>query len=283
MSIIISQFNDSYFPVMDGVGMVAHNYALWINRKYGRSYLVAPEVNDYQDDVEYKVFRFKSVQLPGMSPYRIGLPFIDYKFKNKLNNTPVDLVHAHCPFITGQLAKSISVRQNIPLVASFHTKYYDDFMKVTNSRLISNAMIRMIVDFYNSASLVIVPNKATGRTLREYGYKGNFNIISNATDFEVYDAEIKDGYKRKGLELTESGDEEIRFLFVGQLRWEKNVRMIVDSLNILKQGNHPFRMIFAGEGYAQKELSECNEITWLFQKNIFPLQNGKYKFNKQAI
>ena len=49
MQITTCQFNDSYFPIMDGVGMTAHNYAFWLNEKYGKSMLIAPKVKDYKD------------------------------------------------------------------------------------------------------------------------------------------------------------------------------------------------------------------------------------------
>ena len=102
MRITTCQFNDSYFPIMDGVGITAHNYALWLNEKHGKTVLVAPKVKDYEDEEDYRVYRFKSVLLPGMNPYRAGLPLIDIKFKKKLNKIRFDLVHAHSPFISGQ-------------------------------------------------------------------------------------------------------------------------------------------------------------------------------------
>ena len=93
MKITSCQFTDAYFPIMDGVGMTAHNYACWLNRKYGKSYLVAPNVKEYKDNVEYKVIRFKSVLLPGMNPYRIGLPLLDIRFKKKLKEGQFDIIH----------------------------------------------------------------------------------------------------------------------------------------------------------------------------------------------
>ena len=41
-------------------------------------------------------------------------------------------------------------------------------------------------------------------------------------------------------------------LFVGQHIWEKNVRLIIDSLEILK--DKPFKMFFIGTGYAAEEM-----------------------------
>jgi glycosyltransferase involved in cell wall biosynthesis len=242
MAINSCQFNDSYFPIMDGVGMTAHNYAYWMNLKHGSSSLVAPSVKDYKDRVDYKVIRFKSVLLPGMNPYRVGLPMVDFKFKKKLSKNNFDILHAHCPFISGQL------------VATFHTKYRDDFKKALTAEMFVDFMMVMTIDFYNSADVVWVPNRATGETLKEYGFKGEFDIMPNGTDFLIPEKGKYLKYRHKGLEDINASDDDFILLFVGQHRWEKNIRIIIDALKILKEKKVKFKMVFAGEGYAAKEM-----------------------------
>ncbi len=256
MKITTGQFNDSYFPIMDGVGMTAHNYAHWLNKKFGESVVIAPKVNDYNDHVPYKVYRFKSVLVPGMNPYRIGLPMIDIRFKKKIKKVRFDLVHAHCPFISGQLALNISKKLNVPLVTTFHTKYREDFKKVINNDLLVNLMVGFTLDFYNSADLVFVPNKATGLTLMEYGYKGSFEIMPNGSDMIVPEKLKLINYRKKGLKMINSGPDEFVMLFVGQHRWEKNIRLIIDSLKQLNTKGKSFRMVFVGEGYAARDMQK---------------------------
>jgi len=256
MNITTGQFNDSYFPIMDGVGMTAHNYARWLNEKYGKSVIIAPKVNDYIDHVSYKVYRFKSVLLPGMNPYRVGLPLIDIKFKKKIKKVGFDLVHAHCPFISGQLALNLSKKLDVPLVTTFHTKYRDDFKKVINNDLIVDFLVNFTLDFYNSADLVWVPNKATGLTLQEYGFKGSYEVMQNGTDMAVPEKMKLISYRKKGLNLINSGPNEFVMLFVGQHRWEKNVRLLIDALKIIKDKGKAFKMVFVGEGYASDDMKK---------------------------
>ncbi len=254
MRIRSGQFNDSYFPIMDGVGMTAHNYAYWLNEKYGKSMVIAPKVKGYEDTVGYKVHRFKSVLLPGMNPYRVGLPLIDVKFKKKLKKINFDILHAHCPFISGQVAVKLASKLNVPLVATFHTKYRDDFKKVINNDLFADFLVKLTLDFYNAADQVWVPNNATGLTLMEYGYKGNYEVMPNGSDMLIPDEGKRMKYRKKGLDLIDAGNEEFIMLFVGQHRWEKNVRLIIDSMIMLKAAGKAFKMIFVGEGYAANEM-----------------------------
>ncbi|MEI6060309.1 MAG: glycosyltransferase [Bacteroidota bacterium] len=256
MKITTGQFNDSYFPIMDGVGMTAHNYARWLNEKYGKSMIIAPKVSDYEDHVPYKVYRFKSILLPGMNPYRVGLPLIDVQFKQKIKKIDFDLVHAHCPFISGQVALKISRKLDIPLVTTFHTKYRDDFRKVVNNDLFLDFLVTFTIDFYNSAHLVWVPNKSTGLTLQEYGYKGSYEIMPNGSDMLIPDKLKRVAYRKKGLKMIHAGSDEFVMLFVGQHRWEKNVRLIIDSLKHLRDQGKAFKMVFVGEGYASEAMQK---------------------------
>ena len=241
---------------MDGVGMTAHNYAYWLNEKYGKSMVVAPKVKGYEDSVAYKVHRFKSVMLPGMNPYRVGLPLIDVKFKKKLKKIKFDLLHAHCPFISGQVAVKLAARLNIPLVATFHTKYRDDFKKVINNDLFVDFLVGMTLDFYNAADVVWVPNQATGRTLKEYGYKGTYDVMPNGSDMLIPETVKLQRYRKKGMDRIDSVDGEFVMLFVGQHRWEKNVRLILDAMKSLKDSGLAFKMVFVGEGYAAEDMKK---------------------------
>jgi len=241
---------------MDGVGMTAHNYAFWLNKKYGNSVIVAPKVKDYKDHADYKVFRFLSVILPSMNPYRIGLPIIDIKFKHKIKKMKFDLLHAHCPFISGQIAQKLARKHNIPLVTTFHTKYREDFRKFINYDLFIDFMMKMTMDFYNTSDLVWAPNQATSDTLKEYGYTGYVEIMPNGTDMEIPEKNPYLKLRKKGLEMIDADANEFVMLFVGQHRWEKNVKLILEALNILNKEMKKFKMVFVGEGYAEKEMKK---------------------------
>jgi glycosyltransferase involved in cell wall biosynthesis len=254
---------------MDGVGITAHSYARWLNEKYGKTILVAPKVKDYEDDEDYRVYRFKSVLLPGMNPYRVGLPLIDVKFKKKLNKFRFDLVHAHSPFISGQIAQRLAKKRGIPLVATFHTKYKEDFRKVLNNDLFVDFLMNLTLDFYNSADVVWLPNKSTGETLKEYGYRGKFEIMPNGTDMEIPDKSKRIKLRKAGLEITKANGNEFTLLFVGQHRWEKNVRVIIDALRLLAEKKVGFQMIFVGEGYASKDMKKIVREYGLTDKVIF--------------
>ncbi len=57
----------------------------------------------------------------------------------------------------------------IPLVATFHSKYRDDFERVIPNKALVDYLVGKVVKFYESVDEVWVPQASVGETLREYG------------------------------------------------------------------------------------------------------------------
>jgi glycosyltransferase involved in cell wall biosynthesis len=133
--------------------------------------------------------------------------------------------------------------------------------------MIIDFLVKFTLDFYHAADLVFVPNKATGLTLLEYGFKGSYEIMPNGSDMVVPDKMKLMSYRKKGLKMIEAGADEFVMLFVGQHRWEKNIRMIIDSLKQLKEKGKAFKMVFVGEGYASGDMKKLVE-KYNIQENV---------------
>jgi glycosyltransferase involved in cell wall biosynthesis len=235
LRLVTGEFNDSFPPIMDGVAIVVKNYAYWLNKKHGSCYVVTPASPNYQDNEEFPVLRYYSVPLPTRHPYRYGIAGLDRTFLKRIREIPFDIVHAHSPFSAGGIALDIARRRNIPIVASFHSKFYDDFKLALKSDLLARQALEKVI-----------------QTLRSYGYKGPVRIVYNGTDFTFPENPEKEVAKvNERLQLSPN---ELVFLFVGQHIWQKNVRMIIESLHLLKQKGTKFKMIFVGTGYAAGEM-----------------------------
>ncbi|HEY8364243.1 MAG TPA: glycosyltransferase [Haloplasmataceae bacterium] len=253
----VGQFNDSFLPVMDGVVNTVKNYAYWINRKYGKSYVITPSFPKYQDNEEYDVIRYTSSFLPFRKPYRLGLPFLDNEINKKLDSIDFDILHVHCPFSSGKLALKLAQKKSIPIIATFHSKFYDDFKQVFKSDYITKKIVNRIITFFERVDYVWTVNESTKATLIDYGFKKNIEIMPNGTDFLV-DFNYQDNIEyMKQNYLVYPND--LMFLFVGQHIWQKNLKLVVEVLNALKQKNLQYKMFFIGEGYAKKALEAMVE------------------------
>ena len=251
---MIGLFNDNFPPVLDGVALTVQNYAYWLHMKGENVRVItpyAPHARDFIDSLPYPVDRYTSVPIPMRKPYRYGLPEIDLNFKRKLGKQPFDLVHAHCPFTSGTLARHLAKKRHIPIVATFHSKYRQDFERAIPSTYIVNSLIKDIVKFYEKVDEVWIPQAAVEPTLREYGFKGSVEVVENGNDFYTPAHLIKPMREEMRAELGVMPDE-MMLLFVGQHIWEKNIGLILDSLALIKE--QPWQLFMVGTGYAVRDI-----------------------------
>jgi len=254
MKINAIQFSESFPPIVDGVGNVTRNYAYWIKKKYGKSYVVTPEYPAFIDDEIYPVLRYPSIPLVMRKPYRMGIGQHNPKLWKKLDTLSVDIVHAQSPFSSGNIALQFARQKKVPLVATFHSKFYDDFKEVTRSDVISMLMTHLVVDFFNYADAVWAVNESTRETLISYGYKGPVDVVPNGADFDVpQDLERLVKITNDQYDLPADG---LVFLFVGQMIKQKNISMIIDSLALLKKSGVNFTMLFVGEGKSKEDFQQ---------------------------
>ena len=248
----IGLFNESFPPIMDGVAICVENYAKWMQKMAGGVSVITPSVSgaDYSK-YDFEVLDYFSIPVPFRKPYVAGIGEVDPTFLAKIVKRPFKIVHAHSPFIAGRIASHVASLRNIPLVATFHSKYREDFSRVIPSDMLVNQAIKLVVEFYERADEVWVPQESVIDVLREYGYKGPVEVVMNGSDLvaDYPDAYFADARNKLGID-----PDEFALLFVGQHIWEKNVRMIIDALEQLKDIR--FRMFFVGTGYAASDMKK---------------------------
>lgn len=248
----IGLFNDSFPPIMDGVALSVQNSAYSLYKKNQPVCVITPKSPNYVINEPYPVYRYSSIPFISHQPYRIGIKEVDISFQNTIDKIPLSLVHAHCPFTSGQIALQIAKKRNIPFVATFHSKYRDDFERTFHNKSIAKYLTNKIVDFYNKADEVWIPQAMIEDTIREYGYKGKLYVIENGNDFAGTSEIAK--LRIEAREMFQIAPNENVFLFVGQHIWEKNTKMIIEALAKIK--DTPFKMYFIGTGYAADDMKQ---------------------------
>ena len=248
---MIGLFNECFPPVMDGVSLTVSNLARCLYQQGKDVTVITPEMPGIDEaQLPYQVLQYHSVSVPGRRPYRYGFPLFDLKFQKRFAAHSYEVFHAHCPFSSGDYALKMAKKMGVPLVATFHSKYRDDFERVIPNKVIVDYLVGKVVKFYENADEVWVPQASVGETLREYGYKGSFEVVDNGTEFAgaSYSADLQREAKN---ELYVNTDEPL-LLFVGQHIWEKNVKLIIEALAKVK--DLPYHALFVGDGYARADM-----------------------------
>ena len=240
----IGQFTDTFLPIVDGVGRVVEAYASTLGRMGHHVTVVAPMYDTgFQGGAPYELVEFRGTTVPGLKQYKIGEAVLDAHYRKRMRMITLDLVHAHSPFHAGSEALRLAALRRLPLVATFHSKYYDDFLRVTKSETLAKAGVRFVVNFYNRCDEVWAVGKNTADVLRSYGYEGEVQVMPNgATLREVSPTDVDEVGRRWRL-----GQDPV-ILFVGQMDWKKNIGTVLEGCAELKKQGQRFRLLLAGQG-----------------------------------
>ena len=243
-----AQFNDTYFPMVDGVVQTVHNYAELMNKdSYSCVVTSRPLKDEYDDsDLSYEVFRTSSLRLP-IAEYSTPTPKFDNKVRSFLRNRQLDIFHAHSPFLEGTFASSYAKKLGIPSVATFHSKYYDDVVNITGSKTIAKIVVSRIVHFYNNVDSVWACSNSTADTLRSYGYRGDIIVMDNGTTYEM--PSNPDELRSKAASAFKIPEDKKIILFVGHLIWHKNLKLVLDTFKLLDDHSDSYRLFIVGNGY----------------------------------
>jgi len=240
----IGQFTDTFLPVVDGVGRVAHAYATELAALGHEVTVVAPMYDTgHRGGQPFELVDYLGYKVPTAPQYLTGTAAMDNHYRRRMRMIPLDIIHTHGPFSAGREALRLARARNIPLVATFHSKYYDDFYKATKSEALSKIAVSNIVNFFEKCDDVWAVSESTADVLRGYGYQGPVRVIPNGVAIRRADPQrVQELEQQLGL-----GDAPM-FLFVGQLNWKKNLLRVLEAAALLRQAGHPFYLVLAGQG-----------------------------------
>lgn len=241
----IGQFSETFYPIVDGVGRVVYNYANTLGAGGDECYVVTPQVDTgYRGCWPFEMVDYAASPVIAAPQYRSGIAVLDRHYVERMDNIKLDIAHAHTPFFAGQEALRQCSKQNIPLIGTFHSKYYDDFYKATHAKLIANIGVKLVVDFYDKCDEVWAVSESSAVVLRDYGYTGNIIIMENGTEFRpVLEQDKLAAAARFGIDLKHPV-----FLFVGQINWKKGIMRLLEAASYLKLQNERFSLVLAGQG-----------------------------------
>lgn len=257
--------NDSFVPQMDGVVMAVTNYARILHETYGGAVVAVPSYPNHADEQPYRVIRYPSSPGGEKIGYRIGNPF-SVASVHRIKSEKVQILHSHCPFSATVLARFARNQLKVPIVLTYHTKFEIDIQKKVGLSGLKFASTRLILNNVSAADEVWAVSKGAGESLRNIGYKGEFRVMENGTDFERRRSPRAEVEALKALYGI--GDE-ICFLFVGRMMWYKNLKFTLDALKILHDRGGAFKMIFVGEGYDKDDIIRYAKELGILSKCVF--------------
>lgn len=273
----VGLFIDTWYPMVDGVIKVVDNYASRLV-KYCDVTVFCPETRGYkkEDDgkLPYKVVRCHSLPLLNYD-YDIPTPALDPLFEAQLILSGIDIVHIHSPFSVGLAGVLYAKIHKLPVVATLHSQYKQDFEKPLKIKPALDVAMHGIMGVFNACDECWAVNSGIKDLYQnDYGLTAPCKVRLNATDHvPVRDTE-------EAAEIVNStygipADATV-FLFVGRIDFIKNIDFTVRSLARAKElGLRNFRMLFAGKGHDEDRLSALVKELGLTEEVVMCGLTGK--------
>ena len=244
-----AQFIDNYFPVIDGVTETVHEYA-----RHMDAFVVCPAMEEgylEKHGFPYKVLTSATVRIP-FSRYASAVPGLDRHLAAAVAAEKPEIFHIHSPSLLGNYAAGLGKKTGIPVVATFHSKIYDAVLEFTKSRIAAKAVTDRAVRMYESCDEVWACSEETGETLRSYGFRKPYFVMTNGTDTS-FPSDAQD-LKERAAEAFHLPKGKHILLFVGQQIWYKNQRLILDAFRMVCDRSGDYILIMAGSGKDEKEI-----------------------------
>lgn len=272
-SLTIGEFNDSFMPVMDGVGNVVKNYTLEMNRLGHKAYAIVPGYKDAPDfdrenGIDYTIRGKEHYPIKSIKPY--GITTFPHETKKLIESIPFDIVHAHCPTCSAKLALHLSKEKNIPLISTFHTFFKDDLRELMPAWMAEQG-IKIGMKFYYHCDEVWTPSLGAKKKIeKEYYFDGPIRVVENGCDMVPVKNEDEYAEKRReGRSVIGVDETKPVFIYVGQHKDEKNIPLILKTMLALRERGNDFRMVFVGDGHKKADYEKYVRDNSLSDRVIF--------------
>jgi 1,2-diacylglycerol 3-alpha-glucosyltransferase len=221
--------------------------------KQGHNVFIFAQSDSGYTDNEPFIFRYPSLAL-GEIPAAIPVStFVD----QLLPALHLDVIHTHHPILLGQTAARTAAEFGLPLVFTFHTKYWEythyiSFPQETIQKFLQNPihMNRWLKHFMQKCQHIIIPSVSMKDFLvREYGLEGRYTVVPTGTNLESFRrADGKTFRKEKGWQ------DEVILISVGRLAAEKNWETLLQAFAKVYPEHHDLRLVLIGDGPARESL-----------------------------
>lgn len=244
----IAYFAGAMKEGLDGVTRVLFRLTDYLNKNeidaVFFSAVVPPE-----SEQPVPMFRVPSVAFPLYKDYKVALPGYAF-FEKKMKEYKPDIIHINSPCPLGAAAVKYGNKNGIPVVATYHT-HFASYAKYYNISMLEGLGINYLKKLYNRCEKVYVPSRPILRELDELDIE-NLSYLPHGVDTKLFNPKYKSPEWRSELHL----EDKTVILYAGRLVWEKDLRTLAGTYDIITQKSPNAVFVLAGEGPVKNELEK---------------------------
>ena len=237
----VALVTSSYNFITDGVALTLNRLVGWLGTQGVQVKVFAPTGPKPALAHQGELISVPSMPLPGRPEYRLAFGLGSDAQRRLLDFKP-DLIHIAVPDLLGLAALKLAQKHNIPVVASYHTRYETYLRHYWYLRGLEKPLKRYLRWFYGAAREVYVPSWSVRAALLADGLRDNFKPWPRGIDTARFDPRKRSTAWREHHGI---GPDEIVVLHVSRLVREKRLDTLTAAL---RQLTVPHRVLIVGDG-----------------------------------
>lgn len=246
--------SNTYTPIVGGLEKSIEIFTKALRRKKHQVVVAAPEFRGMPAE-EKDVLRLPAIQNFNHTDFSVNIP-IPGLLNSMMDVFQPDIVHAHHPFLIGDMALRLAGQYSIPLVFTYHTMYeqYTHYLPIDNDA-IKRFVLEISTGFANLADRVVAPSDSVRDFLLDHGVETPIQVIPTGIDIPKFTKGDKK-YWRNRLNIPKDA-----FVIghIGRLAPEKNLEFLARAVSLWMNHEKKTHFILAGDGTSTQTIKETFE------------------------
>ena len=244
----IALFSGNYNYTRDGCNQALNRLADYVLRQGAALRVYAPVVDNPDFAPTGDLVNVPNMRMPirNRGEYRLTLG-LGSDVRKDLEAFRPNLVHVSAPDPTGHAAVKWARENNVPILASVHTRF-ETYPRYYGLGFLEPAVEALLRRFYHRCDALVAPSQSQIDELKAQGMHDDISIWSRGVDRDVFDPSKRDMQWRRDNGLA---DDDVAIVFLGRLVMEKGLDVFADTIVELRKRQIPHKVLVIGDGPAR--------------------------------
>jgi glycosyltransferase involved in cell wall biosynthesis len=256
----IALVTETWRPEINGVAMTLGRLTDGLRQMGHRFTLVRPR--QHAQDLAAKEANLREIlvagcPIPGYRGLRFGLPAKARLLYAWLEDRP-DVIQVATEGPLGASAMAAAQQLDIPIVSEFHTNFHA-YSRHYGFAWIEGLVAMHLRRLHNKSAVTLAPTFAVANELTNAGYK-TVRVVSRGVDTSLFNPQRRSAALREAWGVKA---DELVVAYVGRLAAEKNLPLVVQAFNSIRQAIPTARLLFVGDGPLRSKL-ERSDPSFIF-------------------
>ena len=243
----VALFSGNYNYVRDGANQALNRFVGYLLKQGAAVRVYSPTVATPAFEPAGDLVSAPSFAVPGRKEYRV--PYrLSGGLRRDLRAFAPNLVHVSSPDPLGHRAVTWARDNNLPTVASVHTRF-ETYPRYYGLAFLEPLVESMLRRFYRRCDAIVAPSDSMAQLLRDQRMSYDVGIWTRGIDRDIFNPERRDLGWRQSLGIA---DDVPVIGFIGRLVMEKGLDVFSDAIDQLTARGVGHKVLVVGEGPARQ-------------------------------